>query len=82
MYCTFAEAIKCLVFKSRSSLYQLKKKGILEPYLEFKNEQKKYLFMGSINGVKLAKHIEHNLTSNNWIAINDFDPELYVKLFK
>ena len=38
--------------------------------------------MGSINGVTLAKHIEHNLTSNNWISINDFDPKLYVKLTK
>jgi len=81
MYCTFAEATKCLGFKSRSSLYQLKKKGVLKPYLEFINEQK-YLYMGSINGVTLAKHIEHNLTSNNWITINDFDPELFVELTK
>ena len=64
MYCTFVESSKFLGFKSRSSLYQLKKKGILEPYIEFINEQK-YLFIGAINGVTLAKHIEHNLTSNN-----------------
>ena len=47
MYCTFVESSKFLGFKSRSSLYQLKKKGILEPYIEFINEQK-YLFMGAM----------------------------------
>ena len=56
MLCTFLEDYKSLSFKSRSSIYQLEEKGILEPYLRQINNQN-YLFMGSINGVTLAKHI-------------------------
>ena len=36
--------------------------------------------MGAI-GVTLAKHIKNNLTSNNWITINDYDLK-YVELAK
>ncbi len=36
--------------------------------------------MGAIKGVTLAKHIEKNLTSNNWIPLNDYDLHLYIKL--
>ena len=43
---------------------------------------KKYLFMGAIKGVTLAKHIQNNLTSNNWIPINDYDLKKYVELAK
>ena len=81
MLCTFTEAYKCLGFKSRSSIYQLKGKGILEPYLRQINNQN-YLFMGSINGVTLAKHIQKNLTSNNWIQLNDYDLKKYIELTK
>ena len=62
MLCTFTEAYKCLGFKSRASIYQLKDKGILDPYIRRIND-KKYLFMGQIKGVSLAKHIENNLTA-------------------
>ena len=79
MLCTFTEAYKCLGFKSRASIYQLRDKGILEPYIRKINDQK-YLFMGSIKGVTLAKHIQNNLTSNNWIPINDYDLEIYIEL--
>ena len=79
MYCTFNEAYKCLGFKSISSIYQLKNKGILKPYLNRIND-KNYLFMGAISGVTLAKHIQKNLTSNNWIPINDYDLKKYVEL--
>ena len=79
MWCTFTEAYKCLGFKSISSIYQLKNKGILKPYLNRIND-KNYLFMGAIRGVTLAKHIQKNLTSNNWIPINDYDLQKYVEL--
>ena len=79
MLCTFTEAYKCLGFKSRASIYQLRDKGILEPYLRRINDQK-YLFMGAVKGVTLAKHIQNNLTSNNWIPINDYDLEKYIEL--
>ncbi len=81
MLCTFTEAYKCLGFKSRASIYQLKDKGILDPYIRRIND-KKYLYMGTIKGVTLAKHIQNNLTSNNWIPINDYDLKKYVELAK
>ena len=79
MLCTFTEAYKCLGFKSRASIYQLKEKEILDPYIKRINV-KKYLYMGSINGVTLAKHIENNLTATNYIPLNNYDPNLYVNL--
>ena len=79
MLCTFTEAYKCLGFKSISSIYQLRDKGILKPYLNRIND-KNYLYMGKIRGVTLAKHIQKNLTSNNWIPINDYDLQKYVEL--
>ena len=81
MWCTFTEAYKCLGFKSISSIYQLKDKGILKPYLH-RIDDKKYLFMGAIKGVTLAKHIENNLSSNNWIQLNDYDLTKYIELAK
>ena len=81
MLCTFTEAYKCLGFKSRASIYQLKEKGILDPYIR-RIDDKKYLFMGAIAGVTLAKHIQNNLTSNNWIPINDYDLKKYIELAK
>ena len=62
--------IKCLDFKSRASIYQLKEKGIFDIYLRIINDQN-YLFMAAIRGVTLAKDIQKNLTSNNWIQLND-----------
>ena len=81
MLCTFDEAYRCLGLKSISSIYQLKHKGILKPYLN-RIDDKNYLYMGKIRGVTLAKHIQNNLTSNNWIPINDYDLEKYVELAK
>ena len=79
MLCTFTEAYKCLGFKSRASIYQLKEKGILDPYIRRIND-KKYLYMGDIKGVTLAKHIGNNLTSTNYIALNDYDLNKYIEL--
>ncbi len=36
--------------------------------------------LGAVKGVTLAKHIQNNLTSNNWIPINDYDLEKYIEL--
>tara|TARA_B100000575_G_C23063890_1_gene612537 strand:+ start:990 stop:1241 length:252 start_codon:yes stop_codon:yes gene_type:complete len=79
MYCTYSEATKCLGFKSRNSLYRLEEKGVLKPYLSTINGQK-YLYMKEIKGVTLARHIQNNLTSNNWVQVNDYDLHLYVEL--
>ncbi len=38
--------------------------------------------MDSIRGVTLAKHIQKNLTSNNWIHLNDYDLKKYIELTK
>ncbi len=80
MYCTFTEAYKCLGFKSRASIYQLKEKGILDPYIEVINGQN-YLYMKQIRGVTLAKHIQKNLTSNNWIKLNDLSAKYQLRKF-
>ena len=79
MHCTFTEATKCLGFKSRNSLYRLEEKGVLKPYLSTINGQK-YLYMKEIQGKTLAQTIRNNLTSNNWVEVNDYDLNLYVEL--
>ena len=79
MQCTISEATKALGFKSRNSLYRLEQKGILKPYLSTINGQK-YLYMKRIKGKTLAQHIRNNLTSNNWVEVNDYDLNLYLKL--
>ena len=79
MQCTISEATKALGFKSRNSLYRLEQKGGLKPYLSTINGQK-YLYMKQIKGKILAQHIRNNLTSNNWVEVNDYDLNLYVKL--
>ena len=79
MQCTFSEAIKCLVLKSRNTLYRLEEKEVLKPYLSTINGQK-YLEMGKVKGKPLAQHIRNNLTSNNWVEVNDYDLNLYLKL--
>ena len=78
---TLTTAYKCLGFKSISSIYQLKAKGLLKPYLN-RIDDKNYLFMGKIRGVTLAKHIQKNLTSNNWIQLYDYDLKKYIELSK
>ncbi len=79
MQCTFSEAIKCLGLKSRNTLYRLEEKEVLKPYLSTINGQK-YLEMGKVKGKTLAQHIRNNLTSNNWVEVNDYDLNLYLKL--
>ena len=81
MLCTFTEEYKFLGFKSRAFIYQLRDKEILDPYIRRINYQK-YIFMGAIKSVTLAKHIQNNLTSNNWIPINDYDLKKYIELSK
>ena len=81
MWCTFKEAYKCLGFKSISSIYQLKDKGILKPYLN-RIEDKNYLFMGKIRGVTLARHIQKHITSNNWITLTIMTLKKYIELSK
>ena len=36
--------------------------------------------MKQIKGKTLAQHIRNNLTSNNWVEVNDYDLKLYLKL--
>ena len=36
--------------------------------------------MGKVKGKTLAQTIRKNLTSNNWVEINDYDLHLYIKL--
>ena len=36
--------------------------------------------MRKVKGETLAQHIKNNLTSNNWVEVNDYDLYLYVKL--
>ncbi len=79
MQCNYSEAARCLGFASRNSLYQLEQKGVLKPYLSTINGQK-YLEMGKVKGKTLAQTIRNNLTSNNWVEVNDYDLNLYVKL--
>ena len=79
MFCSYIEAIRCLGFKSRNSLYRLEEKGVLKPYLSTINGQK-HLYMKEIKGKTLAQYIRPHLTSNNWIEVNDYDLHLYVKL--
>ena len=80
MQCNYSEAARCLGFKSRNSLYQLEQNGVLiKPYINTINGQK-YLEMGKVKGRTLAQHIRNNLTSNNWVEVNDYDLHLYVKL--
>ena len=79
MQCNFSEAIKALGLKSRNTLYRLEEKGVLKPYINIINGQK-YLYMKEVKGKTLAQHIRNNLTSNNWVEVNDYDLHLYAKL--
>ena len=79
MYCLYGEAARCLGFASRNSLYRLEEKGVLKPYINIINGQK-YLYMKEVKGKTLAQHIRNNLTSNNWVEVNDYDLHLYAKL--
>ena len=79
MHCTFSEAIKCLGLKSRNTLYRSEEKGVLKDYLSTINDQK-YFEMGKVKGKTRAQNIRNNLTSYNWVEVNDYDLNLYVKL--
>ena len=78
MWCSFSEASKLLGYKSRSTLYQLKEKGLLDNYLE-EIEGKTYLYMRKRNGKTLAKHIRSNVFDRHGFACNDFDPDKYLE---
>ena len=79
MLCTFSEASKLLGYKSRSTLYQLKEKGLLDDYLE-NIEGKTYLNMRKKKGKTLAKHIRSNVFDRHGFACNDFNAETYLKM--
>ena len=36
--------------------------------------------MGKVKGKTLAQTVRNNLTSNNWVEVNDYDLHLYAKL--
>ena len=36
--------------------------------------------MGKVKGRTLAQTVKNNLTSNNWVEVNDYDLHLYAKL--
>ena len=78
MYCTFSEASKLLGYKSRSTLYRLKEKGLLDDYLE-EIEGKTYLYMREKKGKTLAKHIRSNIFDRHGFVCNDFNPDTYLQ---
>ena len=78
MWCSFSEASKLLGYKSRSTLYQLKDKGLLNDYLE-EIEGKTYLYMRKRNGKTLAKHIRANVFDRHGFMCNNFDADKYLK---
>ena len=78
MWCSFSEASKLLGYKSRSTLYQLKEKGLLDDYLE-EIEGKTYLYMRKRNGKTLAKHIRANVFDRHGFMCNNFDPDKYLE---
>ena len=78
MWCSFSEASQLLGYKSRSTLYQLKDKGLLNDYLE-EIEGKKYLYMRKRNGKTLAKHISTNFFDRHGFMCNNFDPDKYLE---
>ena len=81
MLCTFSEASKLLGYKSRSILYQLKEKGLLDDYLE-NIEGKTYLNMRKKKGKTLAKHIRSNVFDRHGFMCHNFDPEAYLDSLK
>ena len=81
MLCTFSEASKLLGYKSRSTLYQLKEKGLLDDYLE-NIEGKIYLNMRKKKGKTLAKHIRSNVFDRHGFMCHNFDPEEYLNSLK
>ena len=81
MLCTFSEASKLLGYKSRSSLYQLKDRGILDNYLEV-IEGKTYLYMRKRKGKTLAKQIRSNVFDRHGFMCHNFDPEAYLDSLK
>ena len=78
MYFTLSEASKLLGYKSRSTLYRLKEKGLLDDYLE-EIEGKTYLYMREKKGKTLAKHIRSNIFDRHGFVCNDFNPETYLQ---
>ena len=81
MLCTFSEASKLLGYKSRSTLDQLKEKGLLDDYLE-NIEGKTYLNMRKKKGKTLAKHIRSNVFDRHGFMCHNFDPEAYLDSLK
>ncbi len=81
MLCSFSEASKLLGYKSRSTLYQLKEKGLLDDYLE-NIEGKTYLNMRKKKGKTLAKHIRSNVFDRHGFMCHNFDPEAYLDSLK
>ena len=81
MYCSFSEASKLLGYKSRSTLYRLKEKGLLDDYLE-EIEGKTYLYMREKKGKTLAKHIRTNVFDRHGFMSHNFDPEEYLNSLK
>ena len=78
MYCTFSEASKLLGYKSRSTLYRLKEKGLLDDYLE-EIEGKTYLYMREKKGKTLAKHIRSNIFDRHGFVCYNFNPDTYLQ---
>ena len=78
MLCTFSEASKLLGYKSRSTLYQLKEKGLLDDYLE-EIEGKKYLYMRKRNGKTVVQHLRKHVFT---IDLKDFNADEYLESLK
>ena len=78
MWCSFSEASKLLGYKSRSTLYQLKEKGLLDDYLE-EIEGKTYLYMRKRNGKTVVQQLRKHVFT---IALKDFNADKYLEILK
>ena len=77
--CTFAEAAKILGYKSRSTLYRLKRDGWLDDYIQM-IDGKTYLEMDARRGKPtLARHIMGIIDWRCSNTIIDFDPKKYLR---
>ena len=60
---------------------QLKRKSDISKKLSLLIKEK-ILKNTLVKSFTLAKHIQKNLTSNNWIQLNDYDLKKYIELAK
>ena len=78
MLCSYSEASRLLGWKSRATLYRLRRDGWLKDYEET-IESKRYLDMKPSGKDSLARHCKSVLAYRRTnIEIIDFDPDEYL----